>query len=73
MARGRSAEEIESGPLCMPCLVEQTVRKAWTVSGGNDKCIFQALRRFEGDDMAEHANYEAAYRQMRELGHPEAF
>jgi transposase-like protein len=73
MARGLSAEEIESGPLCMPCMAEQTVRKAWTVSGGDARCVFHALLRFQGDDMAEHADCEAVYRRMRELGHPEAF
>ncbi len=49
------------------------VRQAWTVSGGDAKCIFHALLRFEGDDMAEHSDYEAVYSRMRELGQPEAF
>lgn len=73
MARGLTAEEIGSGPLCMPCLADQTVRRAWTVSDGDAKCIFHALLRIEGDDMAEHDDYEVVYRQMRELGQPEAF
>jgi hypothetical protein len=73
MARGLTAEEIGSGPLCKPCLVERVVRRAWTVSEGDAKCIFHALLRTDEDDMKEHSDYEVVYRQLRELGHPEAF
>ena len=75
MARGLSAEEIGSGLLCMLCLSDQIVRRAWTVSDGDAKCIFHALLRGEGDndDMAEHDDYEVVYRKLRELGYRDAF
>ena len=73
MARGLSAEEIGSGLLCLPCLEESTVRRAWTISGGDAKCVFHALQRTDSDDMAEHDRYEIVYNRLRELGYPEAF
>jgi len=60
--------------LCMDCLRDAKVRRAWSVSQGDALCVRHAVARLGlDDDMEEHEIYEDAYEELRRLGHPNTY
>jgi hypothetical protein len=70
--RRRDRLDQESAPLCLPCLMSGTVRRAWTVSEGRACCIRHAVEDSDLDDMAQHDLFVRIYEALRLRGYPDA-
>ena len=59
--------------LCVECLQQETVRRAWSVFEGSALCIRHTVEAFEWDDMDEKDVILKTYNALRELGFTETY
>ena len=59
--------------LCLPCLMQGAVRRAWTVSEGRACCIRHAVEDSRLDDMDQHDLFVRVYEALRLHGYPDAY
>lgn len=63
----------ESALLCLPCLMQGAVRRAWTVSDGHASCVRHAVEDSDLDDMRQHDLLVVIYEALRRQGHRDAY
>jgi hypothetical protein len=64
---------IPGGLLCVQCLLEGLVRRAWTVMNGDATCVRHAIESSELDDMDQHDLFVTIYEALRQQGYPGAY
>jgi hypothetical protein len=67
------SSERELGLLCLPCLMNGEVRRAWTVNEGRTCCIRHAVEASDLDDMAQHNVFVTVYEALRLRGYPDPY
>jgi hypothetical protein len=59
--------------LCLPCLMDGQVQRAWTVSEGRACCIRHAVEASDLDDMDQHDLFVVIYEALRMRGYVDPY
>jgi hypothetical protein len=60
--------------LCLTCLRDAKIRRAWSVVDSETVCIRHAVASFGiEDDMEEHDLFESVYLELGELGYRDVY
>jgi hypothetical protein len=71
--REQDGAEEKLDQLCLPCLMQRTIRRAWTVSEGRACCIRHAVEDSDLSDMEQHDLFVDIYEALRRRGYPDAY